>query len=109
MTLTEQLNHFDKLTEEMRRIIQLKGADYAENDKLSNFKTAGPNAGITPSQNCLSLIATKVARLGVLLKSDKLPSNESISDSVIDLSNYSILLHMLLNEGLYEDDLPFKI
>jgi len=106
MTLKHQLQHFDTLVAKMREVLISKGNDYANDDKLSNFKTAGPNAGLTPEQNCLSLIATKVARLGTLFNSGKLPSNEAISDSVMDLANYSILLHMIINENK-PDDLPF--
>jgi len=106
MTLEQQLQHFDTLVAKMREVLISKGNDYANDDKLSNFKTAGPNAGLTPEQNCLSLIATKVARLGTLFNSGKLPSNEAISDSVMDLANYSILLHMIINENK-PDDLPF--
>jgi len=106
MTLEQQLQHFDTLVAKMRGVLISKGNDYANDDKLSNFKTAGPNAGLTPEQNCLSLIATKVARLGTLFNSGKLPSNEAVSDSVMDLANYSILLHMIINEKTNED-LPF--
>ena len=44
------------------------------------------------------LIATKVARLGVLLNSDNPAKNESIDDSILDLANYSVLLGMILSE-----------
>jgi hypothetical protein len=50
---------------------------------------------MTAEQNCLSLIATKVARLGVLLKSNKPAENESISDSLLDLANYAVLLDQI--------------
>jgi len=106
MTLEQQLQHFDTLVAKMREVLISKGNDYANDDKLSNFKTAGPNAGLTPEQNCLSLISTKVARLGTLFNNNKLPSNEAVSDSVMDLANYSILLHMIINEKTNED-LPF--
>ena len=103
MTLEQQLQHFDGLTTKMREVLISKGNDYANDDKLSNFKTAGPNAGLTPEQNCLSLISTKVARLGTLFNSNKLPSNEAVSDSVLDLANYAILLHMIINENVKEN------
>lgn len=106
MNLETQLSHFDTLVAKMREVLISKGNDYANDDKLSNFKTAGPNAGLTPEQNCLSLISTKVARLGTLFNSKKSPSNEAVSDSVMDLANYSILLHMIINENK-SDDLPF--
>ena len=108
MTLQEQEKHFNALVEELKGILIKKGDDYSGKDRLSNFKTAGAIAGITPEQNCLSLIATKVARLGNLLSTNKEPNNESIEDSIKDLINYSILLHMLQYEFNYiESDLPF--
>jgi len=82
----------------MRGILIKKGDDYANEDRLSNFKLAGNIAGGDAAINCLNLIATKVARLGNLLSSGKVAQNESIDDSVIDLANYAVLLHMILNE-----------
>lgn len=98
MTQQEQLKHFEALTAQMKQILFKKGNDYANTDRLSNFKLAGAICGLTPEQNCLSLIATKVARLGVLLNTNNTPNNESIQDSVIDLANYSILLSMIIDD-----------
>ena len=99
MNKEEQLKHFDDLVFAMKQTLLKKGNDYSNEDRLSNFKNAGNICGIKPELNCLSLIATKVARLGVLLNSDKKPDNESIGDSVIDLCNYSILLNMILYDN----------
>jgi hypothetical protein len=44
------------------------------------------------------MIATKVARLGVLLNSESKPNNESVRDSVLDLANYAVLLDMILSD-----------
>ena len=74
-----------------------KGNDYADLDRLSNFKRAGEICGMSAEQQCLSLIATKVARLGILLNG-KAPNNEAIRDSVLDLTTYSILLDAILFE-----------
>lgn len=104
MNLEQQEQQFDIMVEKMRAIMFKKGNDYSTEDRLSNFKLAGAIAGNTAEVNCLNLIATKVARLGVLLNSDKGPENEGISDSVIDLANYAILLNMLLLE-----DIPQKL
>lgn len=87
------------MVETFKKILLSKGNDYANADRLSNFKLAGSICGLTPEQNCLSLIATKVARLGVLLSSGKIPANEPIKDSMIDLTCYSILLNMLYSES----------
>jgi hypothetical protein len=101
MTKKEQAEHFKELMVKIREIQISKSADYAkvDEDVLSNFKVAGNVAGLNAQLNCLSLISTKVARLGVLLNSGKEPNNESIRDSVEDLINYSILLDMILSEN----------
>ena len=95
MTRTHQEAHIEEFTDKMKAIILSKGNDYANDDRLSNFKLAGAISGLTPEQNCLSLIATKVARLGVLLKSNTPAENESIEDSLIDLANYAVLLDQI--------------
>jgi hypothetical protein len=98
MNLETQQKHFLEITEQMKTIMFAKGNDYANTDRLSNFKLAGNISGLSPELNCLSLIATKVARLGVLLNNDKTPNNESINDSLLDLANYTVLLTMILKE-----------
>jgi hypothetical protein len=104
MNKAQQIRQFELFTERMERIINSKRDDYANTDVLSNFKLAGPICQISPQVQCLSLIATKVARLGVLLNSKKKPNNESISDSVIDLANYTFLLDILVKEAYPEHD-----
>lgn len=95
MTKQQQEVVFDNMVAEMRKVMLGKGDDYANEDRLSNFRLAGNICGVTPELNCLNLIATKVARLGVLLQG-KEPKNESVQDSILDLSNYSVLLNMII-------------
>lgn len=97
MTLEQQQKVFQDFIKSAEETLFRKGNDYAGEDRLSNFKLAGSICGLSPEQNCLSLIATKVARLGQLLQG-KTPSNESIDDSILDLANYAILLKMLVVE-----------
>lgn len=98
MTQSEKEVHFEIFVETQKSILLKKSQDYANKDVLSNFKLAGNICGISPEKNCLSLIATKVARLGVLLNG-KTPKNESIKDSILDLANYTVLLNMLVIES----------
>lgn len=98
MNIKDQQMIFNQFTELMENTLIKKGNDYANEDRLSNFKLAGSVCGLSAEQNCLSLIATKVARLGVLLKS-KNPNNESIEDSVLDMACYTTLLFMLLKDS----------
>lgn len=92
----QQEDFLNKQFEKIRSIQLKKGNDYANEDRLSNFKLAGAISGNSAEINCLNLIATKVARLGVLLNSNNEPNNESIDDSVLDLVSYGLLLGMLL-------------
>lgn len=96
MNKQEQEVHFEMVVNRMNKILISKAGDYSQDsDRLSNFKLAGSIIGLSPEMNCLSLIATKVARLGVLLKDSKVPNNESIEDTILDLANYTILLSMI--------------
>ena len=95
MTKEEQEDFFDEYIIKMRDVLLNKGDDYANVDRLSNFKLAGQIAGGNAQLNCLNLIATKVARLGVLLNTQDKPKNESINDSIMDLANYALLLAMI--------------
>lgn len=95
MTKQEQEDFFDEYVKRMRDVLLNKGDDYANRDRLSNFKLAGLIAGGNAKINCLNLIATKVARLGVLLNSNDEPKYESINDSIMDLANYALLLAMV--------------
>ena len=99
MTAEEQLNIYTELTEKAKEILLKKAGDYANTDRLSNFKDAGRICGITTQQHCLALIATKVARLGNLLKPGITPNNEARIDSVVDLFNYAALLYMIEKEN----------
>lgn len=96
MDLERQRRVFDATVETMRAMLFRKGDDYAtDGDRLSNFKLAGAVCGMDAERNCLNLIATKVARLGVLLNASGPPANESIDDTLIDLANYAVLLRMI--------------
>ncbi len=97
-TLELQTKYLTEQFEKIKEVQLKKGNDYANEDRLSNFKLAGNICGLKAEINCLSLIATKVARLGVLLNSDNEPNNESVEDSILDLQSYSLLLGMILKQ-----------
>lgn len=109
--------HIGTFTAMMKETLTSKGGDYAkvDVDVLSNFKHVAEICNTKPELVALQMIATKVARLGVLLTSDKAPNNESIRDSVKDLACYSALLDMILseregiNEGITEGVNEFDV
>jgi len=89
MTQKNITAEFDKFTETQREILVKKNSDYASKDALSNFKTVAGIMNTKPEIIAANLIGVKLARLGVLLNSDKEPTNESILDSVLDMANYA--------------------
>lgn len=110
MTIDVQQEHFEQFVESMRQIMFRKGNDYANTDRLSNFKLAGAICQMTAEQNCLSLIATKVARLGVLLEQNHTkPLNESIDDTLTDLANYAVLLSAIRADRAAEENPTVKV
>lgn len=99
MNKEEQINHFDTTVAKMRETLLTKGDDYAGQDnRLANFELVAQIAGVTPEIVALVLIGVKVVRLGTLLNTKGEPKNEPIRDSVLDLSNYSMLLDAILSE-----------
>lgn len=98
MNHDEQKQHVEAFFEKIRQTMLNKGNDYANHDRLSNFKLAGNITGIGAKMNCLSLIATKVARLGVLLNGGAKPHHEGVRDSVLDMAVYAILLDQILSD-----------
>lgn len=98
MNLKKQQELFDVFVSKMEETLLKKGEDYANTDVLSNFKLAGNIINLSKEQQCLSLISMKVARLGNLLFSGNTPNNESIADNLLDLANYTFLLHCLIED-----------
>lgn len=100
MNKKEQEKHNEEFFAKQKAIFDKKGNDYADEDRLSNFKYAASITQLKPEQVILVMVAIKVARLGVLLsENNRGPENESISDSIVDLANYSVLLNAVLEDG----------
>lgn len=99
MTRDKQIEKVTEFFAVRKNTMLSKGADYAtETDVLSNFKYSGNIIGLSKEMQILSLIATKVARLGNLLNGDSTPNNESIDDSILDLGCYTDLLYCARKE-----------
>lgn len=85
---------FHELIDKCKAIHNSKSHDYAsEDNSFSNFEQAAFIVGLFNKpidQVFAGIIGIKVSRLGQLLNG-KIPKNESIEDSFIDLSNYSLL------------------
>lgn len=98
MNLEQQREAIQAFTKKMIETVEKKGNDYANQDRLSNFKNVGNFFDDTPQRICFEEMVKKMYRLKELVLSDKIPNNESIQDSLIDLANYSFLLCCILDE-----------
>ena len=100
MTQEKQIDLLEQFHKDKMETLISKGKDYASKDDiLSNFKNSGAIVGVSKERQILSLIATKVARLGNLLDNKDNPNNESIEDTVKDLSGYVDLIYCALKES----------
>ena len=100
MTQEKQIDLLEQFHKDKMETLISKGKDYASKDDiLSNFKNSGAIVGVSKERQILSLIATKVARLGNLLDNKDKPNNESIEDTVKDLSGYVDLMYCAFKEN----------
>lgn len=98
MTTEQQLSHFEKKVDEIRRMLKSKGDDYSQGDRLSNFKQVGALLDIPPAKVALTLMAVKIQRESNLLAPGKTPNFEGIRDTSLDLIVYAFLNDMVLEE-----------
>ena len=99
MTAEEQEKQLASFVNKMAHLLIKKGNDYANEDKLSNFKKVAIVCGLSEEQVILVMLATKIVRLSNLIGRDVVVMNEPISDTTVDLSNYSALLSMMIAEN----------
>lgn len=89
---------FNALVSEILDLHEKKNSDYAsDDDPLSNFRRAA-KLGVDPFTGILVRMSDKWGRLEELARG-KSPQNESMRDTLIDLSVYSLLAVILLDEA----------
>jgi len=96
MVIDELIKKLKELYDKKMDIIQKKNHDYAkQSDVFSNFEYCAKVANIPVESVILVFIAVKIARLTELFNK-KEALNESIEDTLIDLSNYTDFLYVYL-------------
>lgn len=84
---------FRRLLQQMDKIHERKGKDYARKDNVySNFEIAGTLGRLfTDPQDVAfaTLIGVKIARLAELKGKGKQPHNESVADTHLDMATYA--------------------
>lgn len=99
MTADEQFKIIERYTKERHELMRRKGEDYNGADVLGLFKDVAKAGGRKPENVIIDEVHKKVLRLQNLMQG-KEPNNESIIDSVTDLSNYADILRCALGEEL---------
>lgn len=90
---------FYELLEEESRIHSDKNHDYASSeDPLKNFREVGKTMGMKAWKVAYFFVVHKFYRLVNLLQSGKTPLNESVPDTLTDMSIYIKLFRILWEE-----------
>lgn len=83
---------FNTILDEMKTVHGKKSADYANpSDRFSNFTEAASEAGCSVDTVFRVLIGIKNGRIKQLMNSGVAPKNESLEDSILDRTVYSVL------------------
>ena len=101
MTKKEQLQFARDKFKDILELLESKGDDYANEDRLSNFKESACLLNTTAFKVCLNQIAIKISRIVNLI--DREARNESLEDSINDLFTYSLLL-LIINKDEAADN-----
>lgn len=96
--------------DEMFDIAKKKQNDYTgDQGPFWNFEKAARDAGVSPERGFLVRMGDKMSRIRTLLERPPQVVNESIKDTLLDLANYAILLHLYIegqNEKHIGQDAP---
>jgi len=87
-------------------ILGPKGKDYGYDNFVNSAKVANVLCGvdfITPDIVAACLIGVKAGRYGMLAPKSRVPNNESIVDTVIDLVNYVVLMERERQRRVYDE------
>lgn len=100
LTRPQLLKLHETLTQQARELMTRKNADYGANaDPFANFRMSAL-LHIQPEFGVLLRMQDKMARLVSFLEKGQLAvKEESWSDAIIDIINYSVLLCGLLQEN----------
>lgn len=103
MTQKEFENLWGRLSIKIGETLLKKGNDYANKDRLDNFKNTAAICGVHPNTVSMSLMAVKINRLSNLITNNKKPENESIQDNALDLICYAILNYALIEDSIIDN------
>ena len=98
LTKPEFLTKLNDTFSECYLLAEKKNSDYADNDNpFKNFEMS-TQVGVTPPRAILVRISDKLSRVSNLLDKPASVADESISDTLNDIINYTAILKVYLNE-----------
>ncbi len=104
---TEEFNHLvHDRTEKIIAILASKAAEYAREDRLSNFKRAAAMMQVTPERALLGMLSKHIVSLLDMvddLDHDRMNAPETWHEKLGDAINYFILLEGLIIERFNRD------
>lgn len=95
MTKKEYLEFHKKCAEKLVEITAAKNADYTgkSDDPFQNFRTCESIGICSAEQGFLTRMTDKLARINSFVqKGELMVKDESVTDTLLDLANYSILM-----------------
>jgi hypothetical protein len=103
MTRDEFLAFHDEFTAAMRSISSAKNHDYTggkdSDDAFKNFRTAEFYGLCSKEVGLMTRLLDKVSRVSTLLGGHELKvQDEKIHETLLDLSNYSVILAAMIKE-----------
>lgn len=98
ITREEFVNQFEETLTEMYNIMKAKNADYANDwNPFANFELV-EQLGITSLEKAILVrMSDKMSRIANLVEREAKVKDESISDTLSDLANYSVILKIFLD------------
>lgn len=99
MTSKELIEFHRQFCETMNKTTAAKNADYADGENaFSNFTRVELLGIATTEQGFLTRMVDKLCRIANLVKQPAQVKDESITDTLMDLANYAIILAAYLSE-----------
>ena len=98
MTRESYWEFLKKKQEEGFALMEMKNADYADENPFKNFDNVETTCNISSEKGILVRMSDKMTRIGNLLDKESSVVEESIEDTLLDLANYSYILLARINE-----------
>lgn len=97
MTTQQFLQRLEELYKSNLEISKAKNSDYAgDGDPFKNFKLCETLGICSVEEGMLVRITDKLSRISNLLKKEAKVKDESVLDTLQDLSNYSMIMRVYL-------------